>query len=469
MKWRLTGEYLVSAVIIVILVIFINVFMIFSLLIIQARFDIPIFQDSEISAEQFTREFQTHLAVENHDVQIDQDGKKELIDQNAWIQVLDENGQVITGYREPKSLPQRYTPADIIQHYKYKEVDAETTVFVGEKDGYSYLMGIENPNINRFVLTSDIRNIFQAIKVFLGILVIDIIIALLIGYVFSTRLTKPINRVIDGIKQLANKDYSIDYQPNGVYKKVFHNMNNLSKQLKENEREREKTEQMREEWLANISHDIKTPLSSIKGYAELMTDPDYNISLEEMCEYAEIIEKKSVYIKDVMDDLHLTTKLKNNTLILNKQETNMVELLRNCVIDILNDPQYVDAHIEFDAIQEQIPMKVDQTLMKRAINNLIYNALVHNTKEVNIDVSIKVDEKHLTIQIKDDGKGIEQAEVDKIFDRYYRGTNTGERHKGSGLGMAIAKDVIKEHQGEITVASEVGKGTEITVTLKLKM
>ncbi|WP_347834022.1 hypothetical protein [Gracilibacillus sp. JCM 18860] len=222
MKWRLTGEYLVSAVIIVILVILINMFMVLSLLIIQVRFDIPIFQDNEPSAEQFTREFQSYLTVENHDVQIDQDGKKALTDQNAWIQVLDENGQVITGYREPETLPQHYTPADIIQHYKYQEVDAQTTVFVGEKAGYSYLMGMENPpDINRFVLTSDNRNIFQGIKVFLGILVIDIIVALLIGYIFSTRLMKPINRVIDGIKQLANKDYSVDYRPNGVYKKFL--------------------------------------------------------------------------------------------------------------------------------------------------------------------------------------------------------------------------------------------------------
>ncbi|WP_347834026.1 ATP-binding protein [Gracilibacillus sp. JCM 18860] len=181
-----------------------------------------------------------------------------------------------------------------------------------------------------------------------------------------------------------------------------------------------------------------------------------------------IIEQKSAYIKDVMDDLHLTTKLKNNTLVLNKQETNMVALLRNCVIDILNDPQYVNAHIAFHVKQDHIPMKVDQTLIKRAINNLIYNALVHNTEKVNIDVSIKVDEHHLSIQINDDGNGIDQTELDRIFDRYYRGTNTGERHKGSGLGMAIAKDVIEEHQGEITVVSEVGKGTEIMINFNLQ-
>jgi signal transduction histidine kinase len=98
------------------------------------------------------------------------------------------------------------------------------------------------------------------------------------------------------------------------------------------------------------------------------------------------------------------------------------------------------------------------------INNLIYNALVHNSEETSISVSVFKREK-VHILICDNGEGISEAEIKHIFERYYRGTNTGEAHKGSGLGMAIAKEIISAHYGEINISSEIGKGTVIEIIL----
>lgn len=146
---------------------------------------------------------------------------------------------------------------------------------------------------------------------------------------------------------------------------------------------------MKEEWISNISHDIKTPLASILGYAEMMKDAEYYFSLEEMMEYAEIIESKSLYIKEVIEDLNLTTRLKSKELTLNTKTINMVTLLRNMVIDILNDAKYADRHIEFQCNQETILSDVDEILIRRAVNNLIYNAIVHNDNNVKIVVRIE--------------------------------------------------------------------------------
>ncbi|MFD1170548.1 sensor histidine kinase [Oceanobacillus caeni] len=360
---------------------------------------------------------------------------------------------------------EKYTPADIVQTYKYQEI-ANTTVFVGGKKeksiDYSYFIGIENPGLNRYAISFDIQDISRVVKVVGIILVIDILIALLIGYLFSKRLTKPLQTLINGIKRLANKDYNVNYDPKGVYKDVFHNVNFLSNQLTANEKERKKLEMMREDWIGNISHDIKTPLASIQGYAELIKDPDYHFSLEEIREYAEIIEQKSLYIKEVIEDLNLTTRLKNKALTLNKKPVNMVALLRNIVIDILNDPKNSNRNIVFHVNQENILVTIDEILIRRAIYNLIYNAIVHNDENVQIDVIVEKKERaHITI--KDNGNGIEKNELDKIFDRYYRGTNTGDAHKGSGLGMAIAKDIIQQHDGELTIDSEIGHGTTIDI------
>ncbi|GEB34506.1 sensor histidine kinase [Brevibacillus parabrevis] len=468
MKWKVTGRYLLSVVLVVILVIFINFFVMLGLFIAQKGFDVPIFQDQAASPEQFTREFEQRLDLAGDSIAITAEGKDELQKKNAWLQVLDENGNEVLTYRVPAGLKKHYTPADMIQMYKYQEVDGDTTVFVGEKASaakrYSYLIGIENRDLNRYVIFYDNQVILRAFNVGLIIFMIDILIALWIGYWFSKRLTQPMHSLIDGIKQLANNQFYVHYKPEGVYQHVFDNLNQLSHQLQANEKERKKLDRLKEEWIANISHDMKTPLASIQGYSEMIKDPDYQFTWDEIREYAGIIEKKSVYIKEVIEDLNLTTRLRNKELSIQKKTVNIVTLLRGIVIDILNDPKYAKRHIEFTVTEEFIPVEVDEILMVRAINNLIYNAIVHNHDEVKIEVSVEKQER-VHISIKDDGKGIKKAELERIFDRYYRGTNTGDAHKGSGLGMAIARDIIDAHQGEIVISSEEGQGTSIEIVL----
>lgn len=469
MRWRLTGRFLVSVVVIVILVVFINILLILGLFIVQSASGKPLFYGNETSAEAVTRNFQDQVVISNHQVSITDKGKAVLAHNKAWIQVLDENGKQIYGYGLPKGVKEKYTPLDIIQMYKYKEIDGDTTVFIsGKKVGnqyYSYFMGFENRFFGRQVFTYDGRNVVQLFKVgSILIICIDGLVALFIGYLFSKRLTKPLNSLIDGIKRLANKDYNINYVPKGIYKDVFYNVNHLSYELKANENERKKLDKMKEEWIGNISHDIKTPLASIQGYAEMMKDAEYQFSVEEMREYAEIIERKSLYLKEVIEDLNLSTRLKNKELILNKKNINIVTLLRNVVIDTLNDARYSDRNIEFEFSDEIIKIDVDEILIRRAINNLIHNAIVHNDEAVRIKVSVEKTQRTL-IRIEDNGKGIKKEELERIFDRYYRGTNTGELHKGSGLGMAIAHDTIVAHGGEIKVNSLIGQGIKIEIQL----
>lgn len=469
MKWKLTGRFLFSVVLVVILVIIFNLFALIAFFTFQAYNNHSSFSGRENSAEIFTRQFQNQISLTNGKIRISAKGKKDLINHNAWIQMLDTNGKEVFSYRTPANLKEKYTPLDIIQMYKYREIDGDTIIFVGEKNykdkNYSYFIGMKNRNLERIVLSFDIRDVRHFFKVGgATLIIIDSLIALFIGYLFSKRLTKPINRLIDGIKRLANKEYDIHYHPSGVYKDVFYNVNHLSYQLKANEIERIKLDHMKEEWIANISHDIKTPLASIKGYAEMMKDTDYDFTIEEMREYAEIIDQKSHYLKEVIEDLNLSTRLKNKKLALNKKKTNLVVLLRSIVIDILNDAKYSTRNLDFQFSEEAIEMEVDQLFLRRAINNLIYNAIVHNDENVEITVSIEKKER-VHIIIKDNGRGIKKEELDRIFDRYYRGTNTGELHKGSGLGMAIANDIILAHEGEITIDSLFGYGTTIEIIL----
>ncbi|WP_435920807.1 sensor histidine kinase [Paenibacillus sp. DYY-L-2] len=471
MKWRLTGRYLTSVVLIVVIVIVMNILVISGLFIYQNIFAKNPLRNTDASAETITRSFGHEITVSESGMDITEEGKKTLELNQAWIQILDENGKQVYGYRVPEGAKTNYAPIDIVQTYKYMEKELMSTVFAGEIAGngerYSYLIGFKNPYLERNILTYDIRKVGRFLQ--LGILVllcVDGFIALCIAYLFSKRLTRPLHALIDGIKQLAHKKYDVHYETKGVYKDVFYNVNVLSQELRANETERKKLDRMKEEWIANITHDIKTPLASIQGYAEMMKDKDYDFTEDEMREYAEIIERKSHYLKDLIEDLNLSTRLKNKKLTLNLKSINIVTLVRNAVIDTLNDARYGNRNIDFRYSDETIKMDVDEILIRRAVSNLIYNAIVHNEDDVAVQVSVEKEGDFVRIVVEDYGKGIRKEELERIFDRYYRGTNTGELHKGSGLGMAITHDIVEAHGGTIQVESELHRGTRVEIRLK---
>ena len=293
--------------------------------------------------------------------------------------------------------------------------------------------------------------------------ILDIMVAIVFGYIFSRKITRPIKEIIRGVENLEEGKYEIFYKEEGIYKDVKIKLNNLANKLEQNKIEKQKIDKLRDEWIANITHDIKTPLSSIKGYAEVL---EYysDFTIKEIKEYGKIVNEKSEYIKEIVDDLNLTMQLKNNKYILKNENINLVSLVKEIIIDILNDSKYSERDIEFISIKDVIKIDVDKMLLRRAINNLIYNAIIHNNDKVSIKVNIyKLEKVHIVIE--DNGKGIAEEDLKHIFDRYYRGTNTIKEQNGSGLGMAIAENIIKAHDGDININSKLGVGTEIEIIL----
>lgn len=472
MKWKLTLKYLLSTVIVAMIVVQLNIA-------IAIFISVMINADSSQNGhgifnnvEAFVRDFNKNIFNDTDDINnvyVNDKGKEILKKDKMWIQILDSDGSVIYKYNAPNNIRNKYTPVQLINTYKYAGVeDNKSTVLVAEKNinnySYTYLIGFPMNKVSRTSIVTEsesLRNIIS--KVILAIIIVDCIVATVIGYIFSKSLTKPVKSIIGGVEDLAGGNYESYYKEKGIYKPVFNKLNNLADTLKSNERERKKIESMRNEWIANISHDIKTPLASIKGYAELMSS-GYDIEVDEVSQYAEIIDSKANYIKELVDDLNLTMKLKDGYSNISREEKNIVSLVRGCIIDILNNPKYNNVYIDFNLKEDNIVLKIDELLMKRAINNLLYNSIIHNNEDVSIKVNIILDEKTHII-IEDNGRGISEEDLKYIFERYYRGTNTGYAHKGSGLGMAISRDIVKAHNGDIKVESNIGSGTKIEIIL----
>ncbi|GAB0171402.1 HAMP domain-containing sensor histidine kinase [Lysinibacillus sp. CTST325] len=454
MKWKLTARFLLSVLSIVIIVIFVNTAILIGLLFYQL--DRGIAYTEEI----FVRDFQKYIEISNGTPSVSEEGLQRLHQRNAWIQLLDVNGQVLESHYAPDKAQSHYAPIDLIQVYKYKEFDADTTVYVGSKDAVSYLVGIKGSDTARLVMHFSGSSVLQFIGKFgLFIVIADLLVATLVGWLFGRTLTKPLHAIIERIRHLKNHEHMPNKMPGGVYKPVFENLNEVSRELAAHEQERRRLEMMREEWISNVSHDMKTPLASIRGYAELLNDE--KSTPYEQTEYAQIIEKQSLHMHDLLDDLNLTMRLRHQQLPLSLTEVNMVQFVREIVIDTLNTPQYEQANIEFNATKDVIKHHIDEHFMRRAVMNFLHNALLHNPSDVS--VNILVDDTSITIS--DNGNGISAEDLEHIFERYYRGTNTEQTH-GTGLGTAIARDIIEAHGGTVTITSEEQQGTTVSIQLQ---
>ncbi|WP_221568479.1 HAMP domain-containing sensor histidine kinase [Alkalihalobacillus sp. TS-13] len=460
MKWRLTSRFL-TAIIVTIVLSFIG-FMMITFFLFYGGTPKPD-QFLSVNAPSITIDFAEHINVENDEITLDENGDDVLQQYGSWIQVLDEGGDEIFSKYKPEEAPEHYTPGKLIFNYKYSGAIEGYTIFVGilEKKGreLSYIMGYPVDKVSKASLNFNPDTILRDInRLLIGTMIVVLIFAILIGYLSSKKLVKPMLKVIDGIEGLAQGTYTKMQTKKGVFKDVNHSLNELSDSLQSNERERAKTEGMREEWIANITHDLKTPLSSIKGYSEVLVNPDYKMAQEERAMYIDIILNKSKYMEELIEDLKLTYQLKNELVAIDRKDENLVDVVRDTVIDLLNHPDHDQSRVEYTSDKEVVPFLCDKKLIQRAVSNLLYNAIVHNPEETEIEVRVK---SGPVVEITDNGKGIPKRELERLFDRYYRGTNTSAVHKGSGLGMAIAKQVIEVHKGEIKVESELNVGTKV--------
>ena len=125
---------------------------------------------------------------------------------------------------------------------------------------------------------------------------------------------------------------------------------------------------------------------------------------------------------------------------------------------MLNDPQYRERDMSFTSEAPELKLSIDQHLMKRALLNFVYNALIHNEHNITVSITIQDD----FISIADNGKGILEDNLEQVFDRYYRGTDT-KNSRGTGLGMAIARDIIEAHGMEVELVSQAGEGTIVKI------
>lgn len=401
-------------------------------------------------------------------IYLDEDFVENVKSKNGWIEVVDSSGREIESINKPAGVTVYYTRDEsgsitggTLSNDKYGiMMSSAANGEIG--DDVICVIGLPKNNLDLKMLYDYMLDYFTDWnKQKLVTMAVTFLIALVLGYFFAVRMSRPVVKITDGIASMAGGNYSITFPEDGIYKDVYKGLNHMAAALKSSELERQKVERMREEWITNITHDLKTPLSSIKGYGELLMESGGALTGEVLDKYSRVILDKSGYMEVLIDDLKLSQRLKNDLIPLKKKDGDLVELLREVVIDILNDPRHENRTIVFDA-EGELCLKFDPFLMRRAFTNIIYNSIVHNPKDTVIRIRT-CKSSGICIAIEDNGRGISEEDREKLFERYYRGTSTGESCAGSGLGLAIAKQVVEAHGGRIELESEIGKGTTVRV------
>ncbi|QUL52164.1 HAMP domain-containing histidine kinase [Paenibacillus tritici] len=398
---------------------------------------------------------------------------------DAYLQILDEQGRVITSFNKPATgIPDSYSIQDLILRTRYPARYGVTTVTSYDEQNHStWMLSVplgSNPagsNENPFGFILGPALIALLVSIISLLILLAVWYANLFGY--------PMLHMLQWLQRLERGQYEEPAGPRGrplsqkkngkwrrnyrVYTEVLHSIQTLSNTLRQDKELRRQTDSLREEWIAGITHDLKTPLSSIQGYAHMLEAEKYQWTSEEVREFAGIMLDKSMYMDRLVNDLAMTYRLRSGGYQPPIELTDINTLLQDLVHRAERNPAYGEGRITFQPAQIEVQGHVHIPSFERIVDNLTANALLHNPPDTKLIVSVQSGEEagDFIVQFTDNGRGMDQETVWKLFERYYRGTDTGAPDVGSGLGMAVTKGLIEAMQGRIEVCSNPKEGTQI--------
>ncbi|WDC84364.1 HAMP domain-containing sensor histidine kinase [Caloramator sp. mosi_1] len=299
--------------------------------------------------------------------------------------------------------------------------------------------------------TVEINNAVSNIsKQFTYLLLFAIGLSFIGAYLISSKFTKPIIEINNAARKISDGDYSVRLSIN-----TDDEIEELSKTINSMAENLSKTEKLRRDFIANVTHEFRTPLGIIRGYAEALYDDIVPI------------EERKEYIQDIIEEVERLNKLVNENLELSKIESGNINLkserinLYKLLIDIVDKIKILKGNRSIIINGTDTFINGDSYYIEMAILNILSNSIKHTKDDGIIEINIS-NQDNPQITIKDNGEGIEEEHLPYIFERFYRVKEKGV----GGLGLSIAKEIIKLHRGSIQVKSKVGEGTTFTIQFK---
>lgn len=288
-----------------------------------------------------------------------------------------------------------------------------------------------------------------------------VFISLFLTYYFSKAFTKPILQINKAADKMAKGNLSVKVEVNSQDElgMLANTINNLSVQL-------QKIEQLRKELIANVSHEFRTPLSLIKGYAETIRDVSGD-NAEKRNKQLEIILEETDRLKNMVDDTLNLSQMQSRNFKLNQESFDIASTARNVMNRFLYIQEKSGVKLEMPDDYGIIPVYGDESRIEQVLYNLVNNAFNHTNREGLITINAVEKNKTVRIEVTDNGEGIPEKDLPYIWDRFYKVSRADyEEGKGTGLGLAIAKSILEAHESRYGVESKLNEGTKFWFTLK---
>ena len=302
-----------------------------------------------------------------------------------------------------------------------------------------------------------------------GVLIICFTAGILVMWVHRSIL-QPLHKMQEATKQIrdGNLDFTLDVDSDDEIGMLCQDFEEMRIRLKESADEKVQYDKESKELISNISHDLKTPITAIKGYVEGIQDGVAS-SPEKIGKYIRTIYNKANDMDRLIDELTFYSKIDTNKIPYNFSKLNVSEYFGDCVEEVGLDMETRGVELGyFNYVDEDAEIIADTEQLKRVINNILGNSLKYLDKKKGIlNIRIKDDGDFIQVVIEDNGKGIASKDIPFIFDRFYRtDSSRNSSQGGSGIGLSIVKKIIEDHGGRIWATSKEGIGTEIHFVLR---
>lgn len=291
----------------------------------------------------------------------------------------------------------------------------------------------------------------------LSMLVPIVVLVTLVNFLFTRFIYRYLDKISDAMQKVADGDYTVrlDAEKDQPFRELYRNFNTMAEELGG-------VEMLKNDFINGYAHELRTPITSINGFAEMLLNDDGTLSREEKRSYLEIIASESRRLADLAGNSLLMSRLDTQKIIPDKKPFSLDEQLRRC--SILLSGQWTGKELDMTMDLDEAVYVGDYDLMQHLWINLLTNAVKYTPKGGSITVTLKNEEKFIAVSVADTGKGIPPEDRERIFDKYYQ-TDKSHSKRGLGLGLAICKRIVQLCNGTLEVESEVGVGSTFTVRL----
>jgi two-component system, OmpR family, phosphate regulon sensor histidine kinase PhoR len=300
----------------------------------------------------------------------------------------------------------------------------------------------------------------QIINSFLGLIFTSLIISIFSRFI-RQRQFDSFQQIIQALERIARGDFNIrlEHEHNdGFLHGLVESVNKMAQDLGQ-------MENMRQEFISNISHEIQSPLTSIRGFAQALQNDE--LSLEQRHHYLEIIEMESNRLSRLTDDLLKLASLDAEQVKFDPQPYRLDQQIRSVILTC--EPQWRDKALGLEVVLDEISICADADLLNQVWMNLLHNSIKFTPQAGTIKISLSAQGDQVAFRIADTGIGISAEAQVHIFERFYKADKSRTRSAGgSGLGLAIVKKIVDLHHGTLDLESELGKGTIFTIHLPLE-